>query len=150
MQADQATGLFQENCDDILRKDRIQCGQRFIGENKHWLLAQQPRQCNALALAARELLDRRIQQQLGQSDLRHELCTGRSAETCIAEIAQSPKQRMAPEGTSIDVLEGGEFFDQAQVLPERADVTPPSTGQLADRLTRPEHLPLVGLETAIG
>ena len=51
MQADQATGLFQENCDDILRKDRIQRGQRFICEHKHRLLAQQPRQRNALVVS---------------------------------------------------------------------------------------------------
>ena len=121
-----------------------------VGMVVHGLDAGQPIHPGNQEVLLKTQEQRLIQQLLGQSDLRHELGTGRSAETCIAEIAQSPKQRMAPEGTSIDVLEGGEFFDQAQVLPERADVTPPSTGQVADRLTRPEHLPLVGLETAIG
>ena len=60
------------------------------------------------------------------------------------QVSNRPEKTMASKGTAVDVLDDVQFLHQAQVLPERADLSALPARQLLMGATTPVHGSCIG------
>ena len=145
--------LVQKAVENFSGDGWIQTGKRLIGENQRRALPEQSGQSDPLSLTTREPLHRTIQT-FGTQNPRIQSSLTQALQTGLCpdgeqKIRQCPGKPVPTQGAGVDVLANTEFLNQAQVLPEGADLTALTAVALTKTLATPENASLLRDQRAI-